>query len=155
MKQVDRRHFIRMAAAGTAVTAAAVALPWAGVLSGVGSRVLRFRAVAGLPHQPLPAYASFVIEGSVNLDLGTGTLTKRLFAGSPNAMSTILFPGTARSIIVTNLEESGDVIRIAGRVDGIETLAPREKRAVTISIDRTRRVAQADFLGTAMALQVQ
>lgn len=155
MKQVDRRHFIRMAAAGTVVTAAAAALPVAGILNWIGSGALRFRAVAGLPRQPLPTYATFVVEGSVDLVQRTGTLTKSLYAGSPEAMSSILFPGTARVIRVTGVEESGDLIRIAGRVDGIEQLAPREKRAVAITIDRGRKVAHADFLGTAVVLRVE
>src|SRR2546421_9845146 len=122
-----RRHFIRLAAGGAAAVATASVLPVSGILRWIGAGQLRFRAVAGMPRQPLPTYASFVVEGTVDLDQGTGSVRKSLYAGSPESMSTILFPGTARTIRVTGVEESGGVISIAGVVDGMENLAPREK----------------------------
>jgi hypothetical protein len=144
-----------MAAAGTIATAAVAALPFTGVLSWIGGGVLRFRAVAGLPRHPLPTYATFVVEGTLNRDRGTGTVTKSLYAGSPDAMTKILFPGTERSIRVTRFEESGDLMHIGGVVEGIEQLGPRERRAVTLTIDRGNRLAHADFLGTNVVLHVQ
>lgn len=155
MKQVDRRQFLGMAAAGSAVALTAAAVPLTGVLTWTGERALKFRAVAGLPKQPLPMYASFVVEGTVNLDRGTGTVTKSLYAGAPEAMSNILFPGTARSIRVTGVQWLGDTVKIAGIVDGAEKLAPREKGTVSILIDQREKTAQADFLGTPVVLRVQ
>jgi hypothetical protein len=152
---LDRRHFIRLAAGGAAAVATASALPLSGILKWIGVGELRFRAVAGLPRHPLPTYASFVVEGTVDLDRGTGSIVKKLYAGSPESMSTILFPGTARTISVTGVEESGGTIRIAGMVDGIEGLAPREKRTVAITIDRAGKTAQADFMGTPVALRLE
>ena len=94
-------------------------------------------------------------KGTVDLDQGTGSVRKSLYAGSPESMSTILFPGTARTIRVTGVEESGGVISIAGVVDGMENLAPREKQTVAISIDRARKTAQADFMGTPVVLHLE
>lgn len=155
MKQLDRRQFLGMAAAGSAVAVAATAVPLSGILTWTGERSLKFRAVAGLPRHPLPVYASFVVEGAVNLDRGTGSVTKSLYAGAPGAMSTILFPGTARSIRVTGIERSGAKVTISGRVDGEAKLAPHEKGSVSIVIDRMQKTAQADFLGTPVSLRVE
>jgi hypothetical protein len=155
MKQLDRRQFLGMAAAGSAVALAATAVPLSGILTWTGQRALKFRAVAGLPRHPLPVYASFVVEGAVNLDRGTGTVTKSLYAGAPEAMSTILFPGTARSIRVTGVQWLADMVTISGMVEGDQRLAPREKQTVSIVIDRMQKTAQADFLGTPVMLRVQ
>ncbi|TMD04498.1 MAG: twin-arginine translocation signal domain-containing protein [Chloroflexi bacterium] len=155
MKQLDRRQFLGMAAAGSAVALASAAVPMSGILTWTGERALTFRAVAGLPKHPLPVYASFVVEGAVNLDRGTGTVTKSLFAGAPEAMSTILFPGTVRSIRVTGVQRSGDTVKIAGVVVGQPTLGPREKGIVSIVINQAEKTAHADFLGTAVRLRVQ
>ena len=155
MKQLDRRQFLGMAAAGSAVALASAAVPMSGILTWTGEQTLKFRAIAGLPKHPLPMYASFVIEGAVNLDRGTGTVTKSLYAGAPEAMSTILFPGTARSIRVTGVQRSADMIQIAGVVVGEPKLAPREKGIVSIVINQTEKTAQADFLGTAVVLRVE
>src|SRR5437879_8333693 len=80
---LDRRHFIRLAAGGAAAVATASALPLSGILKWIGVGELRFRAVAGLPRHPLPTYASLVVEGTVDLDRGTGSIVKKLYAGSP------------------------------------------------------------------------
>jgi hypothetical protein len=90
----------------------------------------------------------------VDLDRGTGLITKSLYAGAPQAMSNILFPGTARTIRITTVDRSANQVRLAGAVNTGETLTAREKRNVTIVIDTSRKVAHADFLGTAVVLQV-
>jgi hypothetical protein len=150
---VDRRNFLKLAAKGSAVAAAAV-MPLSGVVRWTSQGALKFRAVAGLPRNPLPTYATFVVEGSVDLDRGTGLITKSLYAGAPQAMSNILFPGTARTIRVTTVDRSANQVRLAGVVDPGEALTARENRNVTIVIDTSERVAHADFLGTAVVLQV-
>jgi hypothetical protein len=155
MKPVDRRDFLKMAAAGSALAAAAAAVPLTGVLSWTGQDTFTFRAVAGLPKDPLPTYASLVVEGKLNLERGTGSITKSLYAGRPDAMSDILFPGTARSIRVTGVKRSGDTVRIAGTIDRGVKLGARENREVSIVIDRGQKVAHADFLGSAIVLQLQ
>ncbi len=154
MNPVDRRNFLKLAAKGSALAAAAAVMPLSGVLRWTGEGALKFRAVAGLPRNPLPMYATFVVEGSVDLDRGTGIVTKSLYAGAPQAMSNILFPGTARRIRVTTVDRSAHQVRLAGVVDARQALAARENRNVTIVVDSSQKVAHADFLGTALVLQV-
>ncbi len=154
MNPVDRRNFLKLAAKGSALVAAAAVVPISGVLRWTSQGALKFRAVAGLRRNPLPTYATFVVEGTVDLDRGTGIVTKSLYAGAPQAMSNILFPGTARTIRITTVDRSANQVRLAGAVDTGETLTAREKRNVTIVIDTSRKVAHADFLGTAVVLEV-
>jgi len=154
MNPVDRRNFLKLAAKGSALAAAAAVLPLSGVLEWTSQGTLKFRAVTGLPRNPLPTYASFVVEGTVDLDRGTGIVTKSLYAGAPQAMSNILFPGTARTIRVTSVDRSANLMRLQGVVDVQDALTARENRNVTIVIDTSQKVAHADFLGTAVVLQV-
>ncbi len=154
MKPVDRRNFLKLAAKGSALAAAAAVLPISGVLRWTGQGALKFRAVAGLPRNPLPTYATFVVEGSVDLDRRSGIVTKSLYAGAPQAMSNILFPGTARTIRVTTVDRSANQVRLVGVIDAGEALKPRENRNCTIVIDTNQKLAHADFLGTAVVLQV-
>ena len=152
---MDRRQFIRRAATGTAAAAVVAAVPLSGFLRWMAAGKLHFKAVAALPKNPLPTYATFVVEGDLDLDRRTGTVTKTLYAGSPEAMSKIIFPGTTRSISVTDLEESGSTIRIRGMVDETPVLGPREKREMWMTIDPQRKLAEADFLGTPLVLKLQ
>jgi hypothetical protein len=154
VKQVERREFLKIAAAGSAAVAAATVLP-IGILSWVNPNRLKFRAVIGMPKAPLPAFASFVVEGNVDLDLGTGIVRKGLYLGSPGAMRNIIFPGTARLIQVTDVQRSGDTVRITGTVNGKQQLGPRESANVTITIEQGAGLARADFLGREMLLRVQ
>jgi hypothetical protein len=153
MKQVDRRTFLKMAGAGSTVLAAM--LPVTGFLTWAGRDVFKFRAVTGLPKTPLPHYASLVIEGSVDLTGGSGTVTKTLYAGAPDAMSVITLPGTARLIRVTGVKKFGNRLKIAGTIDGEGKLARGEKRSVSILIDRASQIAQADFMGTEVLMRIE
>ena len=154
MNQLPRRKFLGMAAAGSAAVAAAAALPM-GVLSWLSPNMLKFRAAVGMPKAPLPAFASLVIDGNVNLDAGTGTVRKGLFLGAPGALRPMMFPGTQREIQVTDVKRSGATVRIAGIVNGGAALGPRESPNVVITIDRAAGLARADFLGREVLLQVQ
>ena len=91
MKTMDRRDFLKIAGAGTAALAAGAAMPVAGFFGWTGNNVVRFRAVTGMPTAPLPTYASYVIEGHVDIRARMGTLAKSLHAGAPNAMSESYF----------------------------------------------------------------
>ena len=57
MDKLNRRKFLKVAGASTAVVAG-VSVPSAGLLAGntTKSDTLTFRAVAGLPAKPLPSY---------------------------------------------------------------------------------------------------
>ncbi len=153
MKQVDRRNFLKLAGAGTAVAVAAL-VPGTGLLTWVTGDIVKFRAVAGLPKKPLPAYASLVIEGKVDLNARSGWVTQSLLAGAPGATSNIAFPGTTRAIRVTNVRRSHDAVEITGVVDATETLRRNESPNMTIVINRAERTAHAGFFGHQVVLAV-
>lgn len=73
MKGMNRRRFLQVAGAGSIAvasgTAAAVPLLRAapGLAASSHQGTLSFRAVTGLPTKTLPTYASYVLEGHVNL----------------------------------------------------------------------------------------
>jgi hypothetical protein len=154
MGPVERREFLKMAGGG-ALAIAATALPLAGILEWSGANRLKFRAAVGMPSNPLPAYASYVVEGNLDLVQGKGTVRKSVYFGAPNAMSNILFPGAERLIQVTDIQRSGGTIKIAGVVDDSATLGQQESRNASMVIDLTRKTAQADFLGRTMLLRLQ
>jgi hypothetical protein len=154
MKTMDRRDFLKMAGAGAAVVGAAVAIPAGGFFAWSKKDVLRFRAVTGMPKAPLPAYASYVIEGQVDLKARTGQLAKSIHAGAPDAMSGVVFPGTARSLRVTDVRESGDHVLITGEIADRSTLLQGENSVLKIAIDRSAGIAEADFLGSTVTMRL-
>src|SRR5215472_5537567 len=96
MKGINRRSFLQIAGAGSlaAVTASAAAgvpgLTAASRLTATSKQgTYTFRAVIGLPSKPLPSYASYVLEGHVDLTTRSGIMMKTVFAGHPGAMSTV------------------------------------------------------------------
>src|SRR5438034_9925172 len=109
---LDRREFLKMAGAGSAVVVAGVAMPVAGYFGWINKKSLRFRAVTGMPKAPLPSFASYVIEGQVDLGTRTGQLAKSIHAGAPDAMSGVVFPGTARSLRVTDIKQRSEERRV-------------------------------------------
>ncbi len=71
MQQINRRNLFKLAGAGT-VLAAGVAIPTVGRLRIDQHDLFQFRATLGLPEPPLPSYATYVVEGTLNLAAGTG-----------------------------------------------------------------------------------
>ena len=120
--KVSRRKFLSIIGAGTGVMAAGLLIP-SGVAAASGRLLqaskdkLKFRAVGGLPQGTFPSYASYVIEGTVDLRTRSGIATRNVFAGPPEAMSTIALPGLSRTIRITEVEDSGNVTRLRGVVD--------------------------------------
>lgn len=154
MKKIDRRDFLKMAGVGTVVATAAVAVPVGGFFAWTKKDVLRFRAVTGMPKSPFPAYASYVIEGQVNLTSRTGQLAKSIHAGAPDAVSGVVFPGTSRSVRVTDVQQSANTVYIQGVLEDTSTLLRGESPDFKIEIDRASGVAKADFLGSAVVMRV-
>jgi hypothetical protein len=154
MKAMDRRDFLKMAGAGTVVVAAGVAAPVAGFFAWTAKDTLRFRAVAGMPKAPLPEYATYVIEGQLDLRARSGQLAKSLHAGAPDAMSGIVFPGTARSVRVVDVMRSGDTIQITGEIGDRSLLLKGESPEFKMQIDRSAGVAHADFFGSQVAMRL-
>jgi len=91
MNSTSRRRFLTLAVAGTVEPGKRAQAATA------GRELFTFRAVAGLPAKPFPSYASYVIQGHVDIVRSTGIVTKTVFAGAPEAMSTIVLPGLFQS----------------------------------------------------------
>ena len=154
MKTIDRRDFLKMAGAGAAVVAAGAAMPVAGFFGWTAKDQLRFRAVTGMPRAPWPTYASYVIEGRVDLRARTGQLAKSIHAGAPDAMSGIVFPGTARSVRVTDVQKTGSSVAIRGELVEKSQLLNGEAPTFNLQIDQTTGLAQADLFGSTVTLRL-
>jgi len=153
MEKLNRRKFLKVAGASSAVAAGA-ALPAAGLLgSSVATHgTVAFRAVAGMPQKPLPHYASYVIEGHVNLDAKTGVITKSVFAGDPEKMSTVALPGMSRIARVTDVADEGNVLRITGVVDDRSQLRRGESNTFIVLLDRSLGIVKAEFFSNNVTL---
>jgi hypothetical protein len=158
MNKVNRRSFLWLAGAVGAAPPVAAALDLAGQPSARQPAdrgdLYTFRAVAALPNQPLPAYASYVVTGHVDTRTGLGMLTQTVFAGGPSAMSEIALPGLSRSMRVTGVEQVGDSLHVTGMVDDRSQLRPGECPAVEVRIDRARRTVMTEFLGSPTQLNL-
>jgi hypothetical protein len=144
MQQVNRRRLFKLAGVGT-VLAAGVTIPAVGRLQKDAQDQFQFRATLGLPELPLPSYATYVIEGTLDLIRGTGLVASRILAGHPDAQSNIGLPGLGRIIAVTQIEQRGSQLALRGIVQDRSQLQPGEKPEVDIVIDRARGVVQAPF----------
>jgi TAT (twin-arginine translocation) pathway signal sequence len=154
MKTIDRRDFLKMAGAGAAAVAAGAAMPVAGFFGWSGQDQLRFRAVTGMPRAPWPTYASYVIEGRVDLHARTGQLAKSIHAGAPEAMSGIVFPGTARSVRVTDVRRTGTSVVIQGELVDKSQLLKGESPTLNLQIDQANGLAHADLFGSMVTLRL-
>ena len=153
MEKLNRRKFLKVAGASSAVAAGA-ALPSAGLLASSATThgTVTFRAVAGMPQKPLPNYASYVIEGHVNLDTRSGVITKSVFAGAPEMTSTVALPGMSRIARVTDVADEGGVLRITGVVDDRSQLRRGESNTFSVLLDRPQGIVKAEFFGDSVTL---
>ncbi len=144
MHQMKRRRLFELAGLSTAALAALG-------IGGVGRSLFdrpepfRFRATLGLPERPLPSYATYVIEGALDLANQTGVVTSRVLAGHPGARSEIGLPGLARIVTVTGVDERDTQLTIRGLIEDRSQLQPGENYHVELVIDRARGVVQAPF----------
>ena len=153
MEKLNRRKFLKVAGASSAVAAGAV-IPSAGLLPNTAAQngTVTFRAVAGMPQKPLPNYASYVIEGHVNLDAKTGVITKSVFAGAPEIMSNVALPGMSRIARITDVIDQAGLLRITGVVDDRSQLQRGESHTFTVFIDRSLGTVKAEFFGSNVTL---
>jgi len=172
MDPVDRRKFLKFVGMGSGI-AVAGAVASGGILSLLGKAggggavmagsmaksqgpdALSFRAVAGMPSAPLPAYASYVLEGSVNSMTRSGVLSRTVFAGSPGAMSNIVLPGLSQTIRVIDVRPAGDGLRIQGHIADRSQVRPGESQTVEVLVDRVRGIVRAPFSGSTVTLSLQ
>ena len=158
MNKINRRKFLKMLGAGTGVMAAGVFIPGGILTSGrvlqASKNKLKFRAVGGLPQGAFPSYASYVI-GTIDLKTHSGVATKNVFAGPPEAMSTIALPGLSRTIRITEVEDSGGVLRVRGVVDDRSQLQNGENPYVDITVDSGRETASSSFMNSEVSLKLE
>jgi hypothetical protein len=158
MKGINRRKFLQLAGTGS-LAAATVAVPVLATAPRLTSTskegTFTFRAVTGLPSKPLPSYASYVVEGHVNLSTRTGVMTKTVFAGSPQAMSTVALPGLSRIMRITDVQELGGTFRITGVVDDRSQLQKGESAKFDLLIDPAQRLARTNILGSSLLLRLE
>ncbi len=173
MDPVDRRKFLKFVGMGSGIAVAGALAP-GGTLKLLGNAggggalmsalaltksqgpdALSFRAVAGMPSAPLPAYASYVLEGSVNPMTRSGVLSRTVFAGAPAAMSGIALPGLSQTIRVTDVRSGRGVLRVQGLVADRSQLGPGESQSVEILVDRLQGIVRAPFSGSTLTLSLQ
>ncbi len=158
MNRLSRRKFLVVGGAGVvAVAAGGVALVRQLPQKSASSPTLTFQAIAGLPRPPLNSYASYVIAGVIaglsDNGNGTGTLTRTVYAGPPDAMRSI--PLFERQVRVTSVKQQGSIYHIKGVIDDRAQLQPGESASIELTIDASSRTAQTDFFGDTIQLQVQ
>src|SRR5438105_1824820 len=134
MQQMKRRRLLELAALSTAVIAG-FGIGSVGRSLFERSKELRFRATLGLPQPPLPSYATYVVEGALDLASQTGTITSRVMAGDPGARSEIDLPGLARVFTVTGIREQDTQLTISGRIQDGSQLQPGEHDQGELVID--------------------
>lgn len=149
MKPMERRQFLKMAGAGAAAVAAGAVTGSVVELIVAGSeRRIRFTATAGLPRPPLPAYASYILDGEIDLRTRTGVISSILYAGPPGATSALTLPGMSRRIGVTAIREGNDgTLFVSGVVDRSSDILPGENSNVEFALVRANRTAEARFFG--------
>lgn len=153
MQQMNRRKVFKLAGLGSAVAAGAV-LPVVGPPALERMDHLGFRASIGLPEAPLPSYATYVVEGTLNLMNGSGLITSRVLAGHPDAQSDIGLPGLTRVIRVLGVDRRDSQLAVRGIVEDRSQLQPGESAQVEILIDRQKGVVQAPFVGRTVTLNM-
>src|SRR5262249_14213541 len=150
MEQMDRGTFMKLAGAGSV----AAAVPLAGIAGSQARDRLQFRAVGGLPKAPLPSYATYLVEGTINLRTGAGLVTTRVLAGHPGGTSGVGLPGLARIIRVDRTSAERDGYRLSGVVEDRSQLKHGESADVEIVVDQRKGVVHAPFSGRQLTLSI-
>jgi hypothetical protein len=154
MKDMDRRRLFKLAAVGSAVAATTV-LPVVGKIAAQSEPdMLGVHASVGLPQAPLPSYATYVLEGTLDLVRGTGLLTSRVVAGHPGDPSEVGLPGLARIIKITQVDVNGPLLTARGIIEDRSQLQLGESPSVELSVDRARGTVTAPFGGHTLTLNL-
>jgi hypothetical protein len=145
MDNMNRRRLFKLAGVGSAVAVTA-ALPVVGnEVRTSEPDLFGVHATLGLPQAPLPSYATYVLEGTLDLARGAGLLTSRVVAGHPDDPSEIGLPGLTRIIKVTRVDVNGPLLTVNGVIEDRSRLMAGESPQVELSIDRARGTVLAPF----------
>jgi hypothetical protein len=155
MDHLDRRGFLKAVGLGSVAAAGVAGIPLAQRLGHTAPGTVTFRAAGGLPEAPLPAYATHIVDGAVDVAKGTGMITSRVLAGGPETTSMIGLPGLARVIRVTAVDQQGDTLHLSGLIEDRSQLHKGESAKVGIVLDRKRGVVRAPFLGRNHTLKLE
>ena len=154
MNTLSRRRFLILSGAGVvAVAAGGIALAVRQLTGSNQRSTLSFQAMTGLPGKPLLSYASYVINGNVNVSNGTGTITKYVYAGPPESMTSISL--LSRVVRVTGVRQQGSAWHISGVVDNQAQLQRGEDASFELLLDSSSGVAQSTFFGSPIQLKLQ
>jgi len=153
MQTFSRRRFLALIGAGAVAVAGGAAITLHQLVGNGSGDTLNFQAVTGLPAKPLPPYASYVIRGQVHSGNGTGTITKYVYAGSPDRITSI--PLLTRDVHVTGVQQQGSTWHITGVVNDSTQLQQGEDTAFDIRLDTSHNVAQSTFFGSPIQLVLQ
>jgi hypothetical protein len=82
-----------------------------------------------------------VLEGYVDMTRKTGTLSRTVLAGHPGQMSQLALPGLSRTVTITDVRRSGEVVQLIGVIADRSQLLPGESPEVEVRIDRHGGVA--------------
>jgi hypothetical protein len=160
MEKFSRREFLSLLGMGGVGMMAAATVPsWAlsnaPALPMTRKENYSFRAIGGLPQDPFPSYASYVIEGTISLASGSGIITKNVFAGPPGLTSTITIPGLTRVVRVTKvLDGPVGSLLVTGVVDDGSQLQAGERARVDMMIDHSAGVVRSTFLNSGVTLKI-
>jgi hypothetical protein len=160
MKGLNRRRFLQISGASsivaaTAGTAGSLLSSATGLTTASKQGTFTFRAVAGLPSKLMPTYASYVLEGHVDLTTHSGVMMNTIYAGDPQAMSRVAFPGQSRIFRITEVETLGGAFRLVGTIDDRSQLQHGESRTIELFIDPAQRVARTRLFNTELLLQLE
>jgi hypothetical protein len=154
MQPMNRRHLMKLVGVSAAFAAAGIAISPIARRAISQADVLRIRARLGLPQPPLPSYATYVVEGSLDLAAGTGVLTSRVVAGHPGDPSNIALPGLGRVMTITGVESQGSQLTLRGVIEDRSQLQPGEDPRVQLVVDQARGVLRAPLGGRPVVLNL-
>jgi len=104
--EINRRGFLKLAGVGTAVAAGAT-IPAVEMLFGGHPGTIALRAVGGLPSEPLPTYASYVLDGNVDLAQKTAGAAASGHGPAPTKSSCCCSRGRSRLQLIGKKYEEG------------------------------------------------
>jgi len=153
MNSLSRRQLLLFLGAGAVVIGGGAALTVRQLTANAQGNTLTFKAITALPAKPMPGYASYVIDGQVDITNNSGAIAKNVFAGPPEEITTISM--LTRKVHVTGVEQQGSMWHVTGVVSNPTQLQPGEEKTFSILLDPTHSVAQSTFFGSPIQLALQ